>query len=551
MNTPRERILVVESDPDISDVVARQSLMPMGYQVQVVGGATAAIQEALRFNPDVVIINLNLPGLSGKDLLVALSSQGLDVPIVVIAAKGLEGDVIQAFRLGAADFLSWPARETEVLTVVERALKQVRSRREREILSRQLNQTNQELQRRVRELTTIFAMGKAVTSITDLRSLFDKIIEGGVYVVEANAGWLLIRDDRNKTFLLSAHRNLPSQFAAKLGQPWDDGLSSLVAMSGESLSIHGDALRRFKVSQLGKAALVVPVKVGSEVVGLMVVVRKEAKPFNPSSQTLLEAVADYASIALVNARLFRALEERAHLAQQTAEGALIGERIMDDLLCQASQTLQDSLTVVSSNMDMLLGNKVGKLSDPQGNVMMVIKERIKVLQDLAESLKKFQHVEDTQRKGPVNLNDLTRQSIGRFQSLAQQNQVGLFAEFSSASVIVHGSASQLSHVIDGLLTNAIRFSKAGGQVTLKLVISPENQAHYQVQVQEIYLENKQLAQIFEKKPEDLGLFSQRFAGLGVGLPLVKDIVTTHGGRVWVESEPSSGSVFHFILPAIK
>jgi DNA-binding response OmpR family regulator len=105
MNTPKERILLVEHDPEISDLISRQTLQPMGYRVEVVSATAQALQEAVRFAPDVIIANLSLPGLSGKDLLVALSSQGLEVPVIVLAPKGMEGDVIQAFRLGAADLL--------------------------------------------------------------------------------------------------------------------------------------------------------------------------------------------------------------------------------------------------------------------------------------------------------------------------------------------------------------------------------------------------------------------------------------------------------------
>ena len=167
MKTTRERILLVESDPEICDLLARQTLQAMGYQVQVSRMASNAIQEASRFAPDIVITNLTLPDLSGKDLLVALNAQGVNVPVIVIAQKGMESDLIQAFRLGATDYLLWPVREAEVVSAVERVLKQVRARRERETLARQLKQTNDELQQRVRELTTIFAIGKAVTSITN------------------------------------------------------------------------------------------------------------------------------------------------------------------------------------------------------------------------------------------------------------------------------------------------------------------------------------------------------------------------------------------------
>src|SRR5574340_1667292 len=103
MASPRENVLVVESDPDISDLIVRQTLTPMGYKVSVAHEGPAAIQQALKTSPDLIIANLNLPGLSGKDLLVAFSSQGIRAPLIIIAEKGQESDVIQAFRLGAND----------------------------------------------------------------------------------------------------------------------------------------------------------------------------------------------------------------------------------------------------------------------------------------------------------------------------------------------------------------------------------------------------------------------------------------------------------------
>src|SRR5512141_1297781 len=137
-----ERILIVESDPDISDVIARQALKPLGYATSVVAEAGAAIQQALDSPPDLIVANLTLPGLSGKDLLTALTSQGISAPLVVVARKGQEQSVIQAFRLGAVDALFWPAHDAKVVRVVERALQQTRETRAREQLGQQLDATH-------------------------------------------------------------------------------------------------------------------------------------------------------------------------------------------------------------------------------------------------------------------------------------------------------------------------------------------------------------------------------------------------------------------------
>lgn len=386
MNTSSERILVVEIDPDIIEVVVRQALEPLGYQVQIAQDVNSAISKAAKSTPDLVIADLNLPGLNGKDLLVALSSQGLQIPMIGIAEKGQESKVIQSFRLGASDYLLWPMREAEIISAVERALRQVREIRARKRLDQQLKETNQELQSRVRELTTIFAVGKAVISITDQRVLFDKIVEGMVYVAEADYSWLLLRDERNQTFVLAAHRNLPDTWAKRMGQSLDDGVSSLVALSGETLAINGEPLKRFKVASLGHSAVVVPIKIQKEVIGLLVIVRKGDVPFEKNMQSLLEAVADYASVSLVNARLFRALQEAADSAQA-------GEQNKVEQLQALRQGIQSLIQPVTYPIDLLLTGKMGKLNAEQDQALKTTQTALQQVVKLVTADRPSQPVE--------------------------------------------------------------------------------------------------------------------------------------------------------------
>ncbi|MGZ6347481.1 MAG: response regulator [Anaerolineales bacterium] len=377
MLTSRERILIVESDPDISDLIARQALRPLGYDVAVMEEAASALKRAVQTPPDLIVANLNLPGLSGKDLITALTSQGVSTPLVVLAEKGQEADAIQAFRLGAMDVLFWPAHDAEVVRVVERALNQTRETRARQQLAGQLEATNQELQRKVRELTTILAMGKAVMSITDQRQLFDRIVEGALQVSEADLGWLMLRDERTKAFLLNAYRKLPPAWAKKLNQPLDDGISSLVTLSAETLTIHGGPLQKFKVAVLGKSAAVVPLKVQNEVIGLLIVVRKADREIEAVAQSLLEAVADFAAISLVNARLFRALEENAEVAKTNAQQ---GHAALESLRELIREEMQASLHY----LEVLTLSKPGSLTEYQQQALKAVQSSLQKLLSTAE-----------------------------------------------------------------------------------------------------------------------------------------------------------------------
>ncbi|MBI5962502.1 MAG: response regulator [Chloroflexi bacterium] len=355
---PGEQILIVESDPDIADLIGRQSLQPLGYKVTVVGDAASALKRAVQTPPDLVLANLNLPGLSGKDLIAALTSHGVRSPLIVIAEKGQETDAIQAFRLGASDVIFWPVRDAQVVSIVERSLRQTQEARERHKLDGQLKAANEEQQRRLRDLTTILSTVKAVVSITDQRVLFDRILESALQLAEADICWLLLRDERTNAYLLRAQRNLPEAWAKKMNQSVDDGISSLVALSGESLAMNGSSLEKFKIAALGKSVGVIPIKIQNEVIGLLIVIRKKDREMTRDTQVLLEAMADYASISLVNARLFRALA-------QTAENARANEKQRYATLESVRATVQGELQAASYPLNLVLTEMPGALNAEQ------------------------------------------------------------------------------------------------------------------------------------------------------------------------------------------
>lgn len=355
----KELILLIESDPDIIELVARQALRPLGYVVKVVGDANEAIAAAMSLSPDLVIANLNSTGLSGKDLLVAFTAQNFNFPVIILANKEQERKVIRTLRLGAADYLLWPFRETELVVAVEHVLKQLRGEQHSLELSRRLKARDQALAAKNRELKAILAIGKAVASVNSQRVLLEKIVEGAMALVSGDMAWVLLRDEANaKQFLLAAQKNLPASWAKKINKPLDDGISSLVALSGEILSIHGQPLQRFKASALGKAAAIVPIKAKDEVIGLVVVIRKKDKAFSQSEEALLGAVGDYASISLVNAKLFQALQEKATRSRA-------GSQETNLVFAKLSRDIQEELKSALFSLKLLQDKKLGALTPDQ------------------------------------------------------------------------------------------------------------------------------------------------------------------------------------------
>ena len=553
MTSPnRDRILIVESDPLICDVVSRQALQAVGYQTFVVGDASTAIGRVVQLVPDLIISDLNFPGLSGKDLMVALTSQGLNIPVIIIAQKGDEADIIHAFRVGAVDYMLWPSREAEIINVVERVLRQVHERREREQIQRKLQQTNQELQMRVRELTTIFSIGKAVTAITDHSLLFERILEGATKVTQAELGWFLMRENNAKTFRLVAQNNLPATMANQLNQAWDDGLSSLVGMSGETLSIHGEPLKRFKIFGLGQSALIVPVKAQKQVNGLLVCMRKQPVPFTLSDQHLLEAVADYASISLMNTQLFAEVKRRADRLESSVGQALTGEKINNQILDSVRDELRISIKSAGSALDLLVKDPTSRWNPTHLQYISTLQEQLRNLGRVTEAITSTKEpLTSSPSLSPNNLTELVRRAASALQQVAHQNNMALSVEMSGEFMPIQADAGQIFQVINGLLSNAIKFSNPGGQVIVRLEKTSDPAAHVIVGNSGLGIDTHQINSIFSPNFRALESQPHRFGGIGIRLGLIQEIVTSQKGKIWVESQPGQGSRFHFTIPLVK
>jgi DNA-binding response OmpR family regulator len=116
------RVLVVDDDPTVSDVV-RRYLERDGYQVMLAADGPAALAGFTRNRPDLVVLDLMLPGLDGLEVCRRLRAGGDDVPIVMLTALGEELDRITGLQLGADDYLTKPFSPRELVLRVGSVLR--------------------------------------------------------------------------------------------------------------------------------------------------------------------------------------------------------------------------------------------------------------------------------------------------------------------------------------------------------------------------------------------------------------------------------------------
>ena len=120
------RILVVEDNAELAAGI-RYNLELEGHEVEVAGDGTAGLAAVHAFAPDVVILDVMLPGLDGFHVLRAIREAGIVTPVMMLTARGEEADKVRAFRLDADQFVTKPFRLFELLERVSMMLRRARS----------------------------------------------------------------------------------------------------------------------------------------------------------------------------------------------------------------------------------------------------------------------------------------------------------------------------------------------------------------------------------------------------------------------------------------
>lgn len=121
------RILIVEDSPDLAFGL-RNSLEISGYDVLMADDGPSGLERAVADTPDLVILDLMLPGLDGYRVLRSLREAGSQVPVLILTARGEEADKVMGFRLGADDYVTKPFGLLELMARVEALLRRAGQR---------------------------------------------------------------------------------------------------------------------------------------------------------------------------------------------------------------------------------------------------------------------------------------------------------------------------------------------------------------------------------------------------------------------------------------
>jgi two-component system NtrC family sensor kinase len=381
-----ERILVIDDSQRIRSALREVILEPEGYRVLTAHDGQVGLERALREHPDLILLDVNMPRMTGLEVLEKLHEVRYEWPVILMTLHGSEEVAVQAFRLGARDYLRKPFKVEDVLACVRRALVESQLLRQREELLKRLEATNLQLKRRVNDLTALSAIGQAVTSLMDLESVLSRVVEASVYLCQADEGVLYLADEESGELYMTAAQSPGDKAAQGLHLRVADRLANHVLKTGKPILLTQEVLSSRLQGQTGylvHSLLSVPIRSRERVIGVLCVVnRVRERDFVQDDVTRLQAIANYAAIAVENARLLDSTRDAA-VAQ-----------MLNKTVVTVSQYVNSPLMALMIKADQLVqAQEGGNLVDSKGLVsemarltemkVQEIRAMLTVLRDLA------------------------------------------------------------------------------------------------------------------------------------------------------------------------
>ena len=224
------------------------------------------------------------------------------------------------------------------------------------------------------------------------------------------------------------------------------------------------------------------------------------------------------------------------------------DRMKDEFIATVSHELRTPLTSLRAALGLVASGALEKRPDKVAPMLDIALANCDRLVRLVNDIVDFERIESgtlTLHKAEWNAIDLLRRAMDPERSGAARG--GLHFRIDAEPVDVWVDGDRILQVLGSLIRNAIKFSEKGGEIRLAAQSANEKQVTFAVQDHGQGIPAEKLDMIFERFQQADASDSRLQGGTGLGLALARGIVQQHGGRIWVESSPGSGSTFFFTV----
>jgi signal transduction histidine kinase/FixJ family two-component response regulator len=550
-STPR--VMVVDDEASVLDVF-REYLAAEGYEITAISSGEEAVRMLPVVRPDVILTDLNLPGLSGLDVMRHARAADPESAVIVVTGYASASTAIDALRQGAYDYVTKPPDLYDVAQIVQRAIAGRRLRETNRRLLAELRAKNQILQQheqvlreRVRvatwQMTRLYEVGKEISDRLDLAPRLEVICTKAAELAGSQAAAVYLRDDESDHFHLAGAFGVESDESGSGAPPTlaseglllaeEDGPMPHRVGPGEVASNPGLPVgtgRRFD------AMLAVPMVSDSKLGGVLLLLGKSGG-FSSDDEGFLALYAAQAAIAVRNSQLF---EHTKSL-----------DRLKSEFVAVVSHEIRTPLTSVKGAVELLSDERYFKNTDQQAKLLTIAHANAERLLLLINDILDFSKLENASLPmtlEPNRLEPVLQQAVHNLRTMIEERRISLEMQLAGDLPVVMLDPARITQVVTNLLSNALKFSSPSGRI---VVTAERWQGLVRVGVRDFGegIAPQDHAKLFRKFSQIDSGSTRKVGGTGLGLVISKGIVEQHGGSIWVESTYGEGSTFYFTMPA--
>ena len=498
------KVLMVDDTPANIDVL-RKVLGPEGYKLSFSNTGEKALQIALRGIPDLILLDVMMPGMDGFETCRRLKQSPVtqNIPVIFITAKTDMDDLVEGFRVGAVDYITKPFRQEEVNIRVRTHLQTRALIKQRENLIQNLSASEE----RFRLLATWSPSG-----------IFQADVQG--YLLYANQQWRNIFEYSSEEPYQKSKwwQKIYAEDQGYVQNLWQTSVHTLKKFYGQ-----------FRIpSEQGKIR--------------WVQIRAAASPTGEGQQ-----VQSFVGTAEDITEL-KSVQEQMMWAKESAE-ALVREK--SEFLAGMTHELRTPLNAIIGYSEMLVDEAKGIGQDVKDleKITVAGKYLLRLINNVldlskVEANKMVLHLEEFQ------LAPLVKEVTSTISPLVAKNNNLLEVE-EQQNGTMYADETKVRQILYNLLSNACKFTR-DGKILLRIyrkVSDPEEWFYFEVEDTGIGLSEEDMSKLFQKYVRASSAISPCYEGTGLGLVLSRRFCHLMGGDITVKSEVGKGSIFTAFLPA--
>ncbi len=544
-----------EANSQIENILKNNELMEAQGELEDI------LTQIHHFSPDIILVENSIKNCEFTVRQIKSIAKNQNTQIIFLIHEDIETDFLNL----ADGLINLPLREDILLSTINSHSKIKKS------LDR-LYENNKELSKSLYQLNVLYNTSSQFAGTLNTSKLYEIMIEAMEKTLSFDISSVLIFNQFSKPVLYLNTIHAPSENLidalkirsvlnyktmfenSALPHNKDFDEIEIVQKTKQSRSN-----KIYTIDSLSYDSLFAPIKVGDDFFGVVELFRQT--PYSAEDVTCFQAITHQVALPLRSAKLYEEISSTNKKLEKL-------EKIKSEFVSIVSHELRTPLTPINNSLEIVLSGQAGEITPEAQNFISMAKRNIQRLSGIIEDLLDLSRIQTGKLDLKYKLTDITPSLEllqKTFLQVAQEKNITINLEIKQKLPEIYADLRRIEQIFSNLVSNSLKFTPQDGTINVKaeVILSSEidktklispyidlKGQYIKISVQDngIGIKKEDIPKIFDKFSQIETSLNRNKGGVGLGLTITKQLIDSHLGAIWVDSEEKKGSCFNVVLP---